>query len=123
MDAHENLFYGLGIIAYSVAYADGSIQPEEHNALKQIVQDWAEQLDEDFDVTSIIFFILGKSKPVFAEGYEEGMHHIRLGDQFLTPKLKEKFVRLIGLVAKAFPPVTQDEAEIISKFENDLAPL
>lgn len=123
MEAREHLFYGLGIVAFAVARADGEIQPAERQELHDIITQWSSQIDSDFDISEIIFSVLKKSKPRLNEGFETGMKYIRLGENHLNEGLKEKFVFLIRDIAHAFPPVTVGEEQIIRRFEAALAQL
>lgn len=123
MDAQEHLFYGLGMIAYAVAYADGDIQASERNELRDIINVWAESIDSDFDVSEIIFSVLTKTKPSLQEGFDTGMKQIELGSHHLNERLKEHFVYLIQDIAHAFPPVTAEEEEVVKRFKQALRDL
>lgn len=123
MTAKEHLFYGLGIIAHVVARADGIIQADEKNELRELVEEWVSQLDVDYDITQIIFRVIDNRPTDNEEAYNLGMKYIRLGDQHLTESMKEKFVFLIRDVAHAFPPVTEEEKAMIDRFRSDLEKL
>jgi uncharacterized tellurite resistance protein B-like protein len=123
MDAREHLFYGLGIIAYAVAKADGEIQASEERELHLLIEEWSSQYAQEYDVTEIIFSVLKKSKPGLNEGFDEGMRFIKLGSNHLTEQLKEHFIYLIQDVAHSFPPVTELESDIISKFKKQISEL
>jgi len=123
MEAREHLFYGLGIVAFTLARADGEIQPAEQQELHDIIAEWSEQFDVDFDISEIIFSVMKKTKPRLDEGLEMGLKYIRLGDNYLTEGLKEKFIFLIRDIARAFPPVTMDEQQVIQRFEKAITSL
>ncbi len=123
MTAKEHLFYGLGMVAHAVAKADGKIQEEEKRELHDLVTEWASQLDEDYDTTEIIFSVLKNRQPDYDQGYTEGLKNIRLGDQYLTEAMKEKFVFLIQDIARAFPPITMEEHAVIERFKKDIEAL
>lgn len=123
MDAQEYLFYGLGIIAYSVARADGTIQASEERELHDLVAEWSSKYSGDFDVTEIIFSVLKKSKPSLNQGFEEGIRYMKLGSNYLTEQMKEHFVYLIQDIAHSFPPVTERETSIIKRFKEELTDL
>ena len=121
MDARELPFYGLGMIAFAMASSDGRIQANERNELHNIVSEWSDNFEQDFDIAEIIFSVLKKTPPMnMKDGYENGMKQIRLGSDHLTPYLKEKFLFLINDIAHAFPPVTDDEKALLEQFEDDL---
>lgn len=120
MEAREYPFYGIGIIDFSMASADGEIQRRERNELKAILQEWSEQVESEFDVTGIIFELLVKVADPKDLTYDKGLHYIKMGSEYLTENLKEKFVFLIDDIAHAFPPVTSEEKAVITKFREDI---
>lgn len=120
MDAKEHLFYGLGIIAFAIAKADGEIQPSEKKELHELITQWSEQYGGSYDITEIVFRVLDKTKPKLDQGFEEGMKYIRLGSNHLNEQMKEHFVYLIQDVAHSFPPVTHEEESVIKKFKEAL---
>jgi len=120
MEIHEYPYYGLGMIAYSIALSDGKIQVSERNELRSIVRDWSRDIECDFDVSEIIFSVMNRT-PVDSEwGYEHGIKYIKQGSEFVDEKLKEKFLYLINDIAHAFPPVTTSERTVLERFEADL---
>jgi hypothetical protein len=123
MEARENLFYGIGLIAYAVAKADGEVQLEEKKELHELITEWSSDIEVDFDITEIIFSILEKQKPSFDDGYELGLKHLRLGKEQMTDRIKEMFIYLIKDIAHSFPPVTDQEQDVILKFTHDLESL
>lgn len=120
MEAREYPFYGIGIIAFAMASADGEIQGRERNELRSIIHDWSERIEADFDVTEIIFDLFVKTAPVEDLSYEKGMHYLKLGKQYLNESMKEKFAFLLNDIAHAFPPVTPEEKALIKQFESDI---
>src|SRR5690606_3518375 len=119
MDPHQSLFYGLGIVAFSIAGADKYIQQLERKRLHRIIEDWTEEMDEDFDNTEIIYSILQNAKAGTAISYEKGLEYIQLGSHYLSGKLQEKFVQLITLLAKAFPS-SQQMNDAAFRFRQDI---
>lgn len=120
MNAREYPFYGLGIVAFSVAEADGEIQAFERNELREIIKRWSRDIEADFDVAEIIFSLLSKTKHSDELNYATGMKYIATGSSYLTASLKERFVYLIRDIAHAFPPVTESELTLVRQFEADL---
>ena len=120
MEAKEYPFYGIGIIAYTMARADGEIQGREIHELKQIIHEWSDRIEVDFDVTEIIFNLFVKNARAEELTYERGIHYIRLGHEYLNESLKEKFNFLIKDIAHSFPPVTEAEQSLIKRFESDI---
>lgn len=120
MTLHEYPYYGLGIVAYCVANSDGSIQQRERRELMNLVESWSKQIETGFNVSEVIFSILTKTNKYEVLTYEKGLEYIRKGREHLSPKLKERFIFLINDIAHSFPPVTEEERQILERFENDL---
>ena len=123
MTAQDHLYYGLGMIAFAVAKADGEIQASERKELHELIAEWTERYNIDFDITEIVFSIMSKTKPSLDEGFNQGMKYISLGSNHLNEQMKEHFIYLIQDIAHSFPPVTMEEENIISRFKNELAKL
>ena len=117
----QSLHLAIGELAYSIARADGTIQKEERKMFHDIVASELLFKDYDFDVSDIIFQILDKDKYVDAKtSYDWAMNEIKLNSHYLSHQLKETFLRIVDKVAKAYPPVTNDETTLIDKFKKDI---
>jgi uncharacterized tellurite resistance protein B-like protein len=124
MTPKENLHYAIGELAYAVAKADGKIQKEERRKFAGIVAAELLMHDNDFDVSDIIFQVMDKEKFVTAkDAYDWAMKQIRLNSHYLSPELKKTFIRVMEKIAKAYPPVTIDEAKLIDRFKKDIEPI
>jgi uncharacterized tellurite resistance protein B-like protein len=119
MDSKQNLYYALGIFSYAVAKADGQIQLEEKEALQKIVTD---EIDHniDFQYVDIIFQLLQKDKPGFADVHKWALDALEKGKYHLTDKIKEQFVQVLMKVGDAFPPKTSEEHEMINQFIKEI---
>ena len=117
----ENLHYAIGELAYAVARADGSVQKEERKKFHDIVAAELRCKDYAFDVSDIIFQMMDKDKTDSASSYKWAMDEIRLNSHYLSPELKNKFICVMEKVAKAFPPVTVKEQDIITRFKKDIS--
>lgn len=117
----ENLHYAIGELAYTVACADGKVQKEERKKFHDIVDAELRCKDYDFDVSDIIFRIMGKDKTDSETTYKWAMDQIKLNSHYLSPKLKETFIKVMEKVAKAYLPVTTREQTIIDRFKKDIA--
>src|ERR1035437_6477984 len=111
----ENLHYAIGELAYTVACADGKVQKEERKKFHDIVDAELRCKDYDFDVSDIIFRIMGKDKTDSETTYKWAMDQIKLNSHYLSPKLKETFIKVMEKVAKAYLPVTTREQTIIDR--------
>jgi len=124
MTPQENLHYAIGQLAYATACADGLIQKEEHNKFHSLVAAELRCKDYDFEISDIIFQILEKEKYIDTEtAYKWAMKEIRVNSHYLSPRLKQTFIKVIEKVAKAYPPVTKAESNLLERFKKDIAPL
>ena len=119
MDAHQNLYYALGILSYAIAKADGVVQVEERNIIHKIVTD---ELDHNlnFNYSEIIFDLLQKDKRSLDEVYEWAMAEFEIGKYHLNSEMKTKFISIITKIAEAFPPNTIEEKKLIHQFKQDI---
>jgi uncharacterized tellurite resistance protein B-like protein len=122
MTPTENLHYAIGQLAYAVAKADGAIQKEERQKFANIVAAELRCKDYDFNVTDIIFKVLEDEKFIKPkDAYDWAMKQIRTNSHYLSPELKQTFIKVMQKIAKAYPPVTIDEVSIMVRFQNDIA--
>jgi hypothetical protein len=123
MTPQENLHFAIGQLAYAIACADGDIQKEEYKKFHDIVVAGLSSKDYDFEVSDIIFQILEKEIP-HTNGetvYKWAMKEIRMNSRYLSPALKETFINVMEMVAKAYPPVTNAESNLLERFKRDIA--
>ncbi len=121
MTPTENLYYAIGELAYAIARADGEVQKEEREKFHAMVAAELRCKDQGFDVSDIIFQIMDKDKTSTKDAYNWAMKQIHLNSHYLSPILKDNFIRVMEKVAKAYPPVTIDEVKLIEKFKADIA--
>jgi uncharacterized tellurite resistance protein B-like protein len=119
----QNLHYAIGEIAYAIARVDGKVQNEERKKFHSIVEAELRCKDFDFDISDIIFQIMDKDKTDATTSYNWAMDQIRLNSHYLSPELKKTFIHVMEKVAKAFPPVTKGEQELIDRFRKDMQPI
>lgn len=122
MTSLQNLHTAIGELAYAIARADGAIQKEERQKFHDIVAAELRSKDYDFDISEIIFQILDKDKYVDARtSYDWAMKEIKLNSHYLSPKLKETFINVMEKIAQAYPPVTEEERNLIEEFKKEIA--
>jgi len=51
------------------------------------------------------------------------MKHIKTNSHYLSPKLKVTFITVMEKIAKAYPPVTSEEAGLLERFKKDIEPI
>lgn len=119
----ENLHYAIGELAYAMACSDGKLQKEEREKFQKIVAAEIRMHDPDFDVSDVIFKILEKDKADPQMAYDSAMRQIKLNSHYLSPQLKQTFIKVIEKIAMAFPPATLEEIEFVNKFKEDIEPI
>ena len=119
----QNLHYAIGELAYTMARVDGKVQLEERKKFHDIVSAELRCKDYSFDISDIIFQILDKDKQDAETTYKWAIDQIKLNSHYLSPELKYTFIRVMEKVAKAFPPVTNEERNLLEKLRADIAPI
>ena len=118
MTAKEHIYFGFGHIVYSLAFSDGKIQNEEKKILQDILNSRL-NIGEGKDISAIIFTLLNKEMLLSVESaFQMGIKNIQLGDNHLTKKMMADFNLILKDVAKAFPPSTETEKDIINQFND-----
>jgi uncharacterized tellurite resistance protein B-like protein len=123
MTPYQNLHYAIGELAYAVASADGEVQKEERQKFHDIVTEELEKENHGFDISSIIFQIMDKDKARLSDTYNWAIEQIKLNSHYLSPELKQTFISVMEKVAAAYPPVTMEEHDLITRFKADIGPL
>jgi uncharacterized tellurite resistance protein B-like protein len=123
MTPQENLHFAIGQLAYAIACADGDIQKEEQQKFKELVSEGLSKNHPDFEISEIIFQILEKENPHtnIETAYKWAMKEVRMNSRYLSPALKETFINVMEMVAKAYPPVTNAESNLLERFKKDIA--
>lgn len=88
MDALQRIYYAIGLLAYSVAKADGEIQKEEKERLQNILLEEFKNGYADTDISEIIFEILRKDKQNYETAYNWAINELKVCSHKLTPEIK-----------------------------------
>jgi uncharacterized tellurite resistance protein B-like protein len=123
MTPFQNLHYAIGELAYAIARADGTVQEKERRKFHDMVAAEIRCGGSEFDIAEIAFHLLDRENMDTPTTYAWAMNEIRLNSHYLSPELKKEFIRFIEKIAKAYPPVTIGEQDLIEKFKQDLAPI
>jgi uncharacterized tellurite resistance protein B-like protein len=121
MTPTENLHYAIGELAYTMAYADGKVQEKERQKFHDMVAAELRCKDYAFDVSDIIFQIMDKDRQSTETVYNWALKIIKTNSHYLSPELKATFIKVMEKVAKAYPPVTQSESDLLERFKKDIA--
>lgn len=117
----ESLHYAIGELAYAVAKADGKIQKEEKEKFQSIVAAELRSKEYSFDITDIIFQLMSRDGMDSETTYNWAMKEIRTNSHYLSPQMKETFIKVMEKIAKAFAPVAPKEQAILDKFFKEIA--
>ncbi len=120
MTSIENLHDAIGMLAYAVAFADGKVQQEEIKKWEAIVAAELRMKDMHFDISDISFRLMARDKIDVKTVYDWAMKEIHTNSHYLSPELKDTFLKVMEKMAKAYPPVTIDEHNLIEKFKEDM---
>lgn len=123
MTSTQNLHYAIGELAFAVAFSDGEVQKEEREKFESIVSAELRTKHYDFDISDIIFKILLKERVDAETAYEWAMNQIKMNGHYLSPDLKHASLNIMEKIAKAFPPVTGEERDLIERFKKDIEPI
>jgi len=123
MTPTENLYYALGEIAYTIAFADGKVQQEEMDRFSELVKNGLLRGNLSYDISGIVFELLRKERQDADTTYEWAIHELKLNSHYLTPTMKQAFIDTINAVSEAFPPVTVREQTFLRKFKEEIEPL
>lgn len=123
MTPNENLHFAMGLMAYAMAYTDGTVQPEEREKFKKIVESELRNHHESFNITDIVFKVMELRHQDRETTYTMAMHTLKVNSHYLSPTLKSCFLRLILKIAEAYPPVTTEEKALYDRFQKDIEPL
>lgn len=119
----QNLHYAIGELAYAMACADGIVQKEERKEFHDIVAAELRCKDYDFDFSDIIFQIMEKDGQSTEVAYSMALKNIKENSHYLSPELKQTFIRVIEKIARAYPPVTPEEKSFLERFKKDIEPI
>lgn len=117
----QNLHYAIGELACAIASSDGKIQREEAKKFHDMVAAELRCKHYDFDVADIIFTIMARERMDIETTYHWALKEIRMNGHYLSPELKASFIKMLEKVAKAYPPVTKKEQELLDRFKADIA--
>lgn len=120
MTATENIYLAVGEVAYAIAKADGKIQREEKERLKEILKEEFGKELADTNHASIIFHVLQKENLTSRMAYDAAIHELNINSHYLSKEMKEHIVHIIEKVATAFPPKTPEENTMIQRFIIDV---
>jgi uncharacterized tellurite resistance protein B-like protein len=119
----ENLYYALGQLAYAIAKADGNIQDEEKMTLHTMLIQEARAHGIDLDISNIIFELMQRDNTDSEKSYTWAMNELKRNSNYFIPVMCDKFIKILEKVARAYPPVVEEEKTLLERFKREVKTL
>ncbi|WP_083733003.1 TerB family tellurite resistance protein [Spirosoma montaniterrae] len=114
-NAQSSLYLGFGNLVYALAKADGRVQNEEADAVRQLLA------QQPFgDLAQYAFTLLEERNVSIEEAYAFGMRRLTDNRKALNDTLKKQFIDILLHVAGAHDDTSRKEQEMIKRFRRDL---
>ncbi len=111
----QDLYIGLGSMAYALAKMDGRLQPEELTTLRQVLH------DEPYGEIAISMINLNDKYSVEAEkAFEFALRRFTENRRELDVDLKKKFIGILQRVAESYDGTSRKELELIRRCRKEL---
>ena len=112
------LYQALAELAYSIALADGSLQPEEKSAFLELME--KEFKNDSWWAVNRFKLLESQERKNIEQCYQFALFAIRTNRNDFTEEMKEKFLRVITEVAESSDGLDDTELEIINRFKKDM---
>ena len=119
----RSIYKAMGSLAYAIAVADGTIQPEEKNTIKKMVLNEFDLSDIDNAWINNMFEELEEKAINVEEAYQYAIDTLesnRFAFDF-DEAMKKKCLRFVERTADSFDGIDSNERGIISRLKKDLA--
>jgi hypothetical protein len=120
MTPEEKIFYAFGHLAYSIAIADGMVQNEERITLEDLLCKEFSKEEWEAGYPKIIFMLLNEDKKDKYAALRFAVEEIEKFQSWMTDDLRIKFKKIARHIANATPPITNQELDVLWKFEGEL---
>ena len=112
------LIQALAELAYSIAMADGQLQPEEKKVFEEIIK--SELGADSWSARNRFAVLEERITPNIEQSYKFAMFAIKTNKKDFTPELRGKFIHIIERVAGAVDGLSSEEMGIIDRFKEDI---
>ncbi|MCU0416783.1 MAG: TerB family tellurite resistance protein [Cytophagaceae bacterium] len=121
--AKENIHRAMGSLAYAIAIADGTIQPDEKKTIINLALKEFKMSDTDNEWINNMFNHLEKQKIGLEDAYNYALDTLEANryDFDFDAGMKEKCIVFMRKVADAFGDVDRQEQSLIERFQEDMA--
>jgi uncharacterized tellurite resistance protein B-like protein len=120
--SRQNIHMAMGSLAYAIAKADGQIQEQEKEIIRQLAQKEFELSDSDNEWIKKMFANLEENQISLNDAYQYALDVLESNrfDFDFDKIMKDKCVRFMERIAEEFGGVSNDEQLIIKRFKNDM---
>lgn len=116
--ANPVLVQALAELAYSIAMADGTLQPNEKAAFYDIIES---ELQSDARWAINRFKLLEeKAIPDIEQSYDFALFTIKSNRSDFDDEMRNRFVNVISKIAEASDGLSPEEISLINKFKSDI---
>ncbi len=118
----RSIYKAMGSLAYAIAAADGTIQPEEKNIIKKMVLNEFDLSDIDNAWINNMFEELEEKAINVEEAYQYAIDTLesnRFAFDF-DEAMKKKCLRFVERTADSFDGIDNTERSIINRLKKDL---
>ncbi|MCE3227766.1 MAG: hypothetical protein K0S32_2317 [Bacteroidetes bacterium] len=120
MTSLESLYYAIGEMAYAIAKVDGKVQREEREQFHEILEEELGDKNPMLDISDIVFQLFDRDKLDSKTAYEFALHQVKLNSHYVSPEIKDKFIRVMERVAEAHDDISSEEQDMIDDFKKEL---
>jgi uncharacterized tellurite resistance protein B-like protein len=113
--AQQDLYIGLGSMAYALAKSDGCLQAEERNALQGVMH--GEPYGE---IALYVLDLKNQYKATVEEAYQFAFRRFSQNRRELDQETKTRFHRILKHVAAAHNGTSGKEKDLLRRFQRDL---
>lgn len=114
----QEISLGLGSVVYALAKADGCIEPDEANRLRELLTH-----EPHGDLAWYAFQLHQRYEKSYREAYGYALRRFRNNRDELDESQKARFVRILEQIAAADAEVAKRERVLIDQFQSDLRAL
>jgi uncharacterized tellurite resistance protein B-like protein len=116
--AQQDLYVGLGNLAYAVAKADGELHKEEEQVLAAILRK-----QDHGDIAFLAFKIKARMNSSPEEAYQFAFRRFSANIKEFSRRQKEQFFHILDQVVKASQGICAEESMLLKRIRVDLGRL
>jgi uncharacterized tellurite resistance protein B-like protein len=120
--SRQNIYIAMGSLAYAITKADGKIQEQEKNIIKQLAQKEFELNDQDNEWIEHMFIKLEKEGISLDDAYNYALDVLE-ANRFefdFDQEMKQKCVKFMEKIAESVDGVSVNEQLFLKKFKKDI---